>query len=254
MRRVLILLLAPAALLAFPASALALGCIDNGFTKTISLPAGTTHRKFAVDVPLAGTVRVELSFRRSTVPRPEFLVDLRGSTWTAPATMLDTRYARACRVAAGNIHCEGARPQTAVGHYRLNVRKLSAAPAAVTVDTCWPSLEVISGSSTHTFTLAAGETHRRFPISLFELGTVTVKLRYLLAPNRNAVFLVHLRRARWPGPLTLLDTRDTHACRIGFDRRLCAGWRRKTSAGSYVISVRKLSQAPARITLVDTYP
>lgn len=254
MRRIVILLLALAGLLVFPASALALSCIDNGFTKTFPLAAGKTHRKFAVNVQIAGTIRVELSYRRSTVPRPMFQVFLRGSTWPAPGTMLDTRDAHACRVAAGNIHCEGVRPDTAIGHYRLNVRKLTAAPAAVRVDTCWPALEAVSGSYTHTFTLAAGQTHRRFPISLFELGTVTVKLRYLLAPNRNAVFLVRLRRARWPAPLTLLDTRDPHACRIGFDRRLCGGWRRNTAAGNYVISVRKLSQAPARITLLDNYP
>jgi len=240
--------------LAFPATAHALGCVGGGFGRTFTLAAGRSHRPFSFQIPEAGTLRVELSHSHSANPNAVFVVRLRRSTWKAAKTLIDSRRPNACRLAGDTTTCLGTRAHTAPGAYHLGVHKLTSAAAAVTINACWAAPPALAGGLVEKFTLPAGPTHRRFVLKVLQAGTVRVKLKYSGSGNPGAAFLVHLRRTTWPRALTIVDSRRERECRVAAGRITCVGARAHTTAGTYFVGVRKLSPAPATVTLSASWP
>jgi hypothetical protein len=240
--------------LAFPATAHAFGCIGGGFGRTFKLGAGPTHRPFAFTIPETGTLRVLLRYSHSANPGATFLVRVRRSTWKAPKKLLDSRTAGACRIAGGIATCGGARAHTAAGSYRMGIHKLSTAPATVSLNACWAAPPALTGGLVEKFTLPAGPSHRRFVLKVLQAGTVHVKITYSRSADPSAAFLVHLRRSTWPAPHTMVDSRRERECRIAAGTITCVGARGHTAAGTYYVGVRKLSQAPATVTLEARWP
>jgi hypothetical protein len=253
MRRI-VMFVVLAAPLAFPATAHAFGCIGGGFGRSFTLAAGRNSRPFSFRIPEAGTLRVELDYSHVANPHPALVVRLRRSTWKAAKTLIDSRPANACRVAAVTATCLGARPHTSPGAYHLGVHKLSSSAATVTINACWAAPPAEAGGIDQSFRLPAGPTHRRFPLPVGEAGTVRVRLVYSSSANPGAQFLVHLRRSNWAAALTLLDSRREGACRVAAGVVTCVGARAHTTAGSYFVGVRKLSPGPATVTLEASWP
>lgn len=110
----------------------------GGIDRSYRLAAGQTHRRFALPVGTAGTVRVRLVYSAAANPGAQFLVHLRRSNWGRALTLLDSRREAACRIAAGVVTCLGSRPHTTAGSYFVGVRKLSPGPATVRLEASWP--------------------------------------------------------------------------------------------------------------------
>ncbi len=106
----------------------------------------------------------------------------------------------------------------------------------------------------HAFTLPAGaNTNRSFKVVSSRTGTFTVSLRYSSIRNPHAHLQVRLRKSTDLHATVLIDTATTH-CTTASGSITCYGARADRPAGTYYISVVKLSDATVPVDLRASWP
>ena len=112
----------------------------------------------------------------------------------------------------------------------------------------------LAANFTHSFTLPSGtNTNRSFKVVSTRTGTFSLSIRYSAVRNPNAHLQVRLRKSTDLHATVLIDTATSHCTRAsGFIT--CYGARADRPAGTYFISVVKLTPAAVPVTLRASWP
>ena len=106
----------------------------------------------------------------------------------------------------------------------------------------------------HSFTLPAGtNANRSFKVVSSRTGTFTVSLRYSNIRNPHGHFQVRLRKSTDLHATVLIDTATSH-CTGAAGSITCFGARADRPAGTYFISVVKLTSTAAPVDLRASWP